>query len=121
MQTGLTGLVKTLSHEWPTVFCRAIDVASKFSADKVANIVFDELNDSNATPVEIGFNHNGRLTLVGEKTDSYSLTAGNSIDENSLFLVSGGAKGVTAHCVIRLAQTYQCKFILENMSHCNNF
>ena len=116
VQTGLTGLVKTLNHEWPTVFCRAIDVASKFGADKVANIVFDELNDTSVSPVEIGFNNNGRLTLVGEKTDSYSLTAGNSIDENSLFLVSGGAKGVTAECVIRLAHAYKSKFILLGRS-----
>ncbi|WP_022941396.1 type I polyketide synthase [Psychromonas hadalis] len=116
VQTGLTGLVKTLSHEWPTVLCRAIDVATKFGADKVANIVFDELNDAQQSPVEIGFNNNGRLTLVGEKTDSYALQAGNSIDENSLFLVSGGAKGVTAHCVIRLAQTYKSKFILLGRS-----
>ena len=116
VQTGLAGLVKTISHEWPNVFCRVIDVATKFGADKVANIVFDELNDSQVTPVEIGFNNNGRLTLVGEKTDSYALKPGNSIDENSLFLVSGGAKGVTAHCVIRLAQTYQSKFILLGRS-----
>ncbi|WP_238596812.1 type I polyketide synthase [Psychromonas sp. psych-6C06] len=116
VQTGLTGLVKTLSHEWPSVFCRAIDVASKFGADKVANIVFDELNATQASPVEIGFNTNGRLTLIAEQTDSYALQAGNSIDENSLFLVSGGAKGVTAHCVIRLAKTYQSKFILLGRS-----
>ncbi|WP_232772497.1 type I polyketide synthase [Psychromonas sp. Urea-02u-13] len=116
VQTGLAGLVKTISHEWPNVFCRVIDVARKFGADKVANIVFDELNDSKVSPVEIGFNNNGRLTLVGEKTDSYALQSGNSIDENSLFLVSGGAKGVTAHCVIRLAQTYQSKFILLGRS-----
>jgi polyketide-type polyunsaturated fatty acid synthase PfaA len=116
VQTGLTGLVKTLSHEWPNVFCRAIDVASKFGADKVANIVFDELNDRSVTPAEVGFNSNGRLTLVAEKTDSYALQAGNSIDEKSLFLVSGGAKGVTAHCVIRLAQTYKSKFILLGRS-----
>jgi len=116
VQTGLTGLVKTINHEWPNVFCRAVDVATKFGADKVANIVFDELNDSNQTPVEVGFNTNGRLTLVGEKTDSYALQSGNSIDENSLFLVSGGAKGVTAHCVIRLAQTYKSKFILLGRS-----
>ena len=82
----------------------------------MANIVFDELNDSQTKPVEIGFNNNGRLTLVGEKTDSYALQAGNSIDENSLFLVSGGAKGVTAHCVIRLAQAYKSKFILLGRS-----
>ncbi len=39
-----------------------------------------------------------------------------AIDQNSVFLVSGGAKGITAHCVIKLAQVYQCKFILLGRS-----
>ncbi|WP_414576444.1 SDR family NAD(P)-dependent oxidoreductase [Anabaena sp. CCY 9402-a] len=38
------------------------------------------------------------------------------IDNNSVFLVSGGAKGITAECVIKLAQRYQCKFILLGRS-----
>jgi acyl transferase domain-containing protein len=116
VQTGLAGLVKTISHEWPAVFCRAVDLASQFSADKVANIIVDELNDKNVKPVEVGFNHNGRLTLVAEKTDSYTLQAGSSISENSVFLVSGGARGVTAECVIRLAKQYKSKFILLGRS-----
>ncbi|MCW8995045.1 MAG: SDR family NAD(P)-dependent oxidoreductase, partial [Psychromonas sp.] len=106
----------TLAHEWPNVFCRVIDLPSKFAGDKVANIIVEELNDQSFKPVEVGCNHNGRLTLVPEKADSYALTAGNSIDQHSVFLVSGGAKGVTAHCVIRLAKQYQCKFILLGRS-----
>lgn len=35
---------------------------------------------------------------------------------SSVFLVSGGAKGITAQCVIRLAQTYHCQFILLGRS-----
>jgi len=38
------------------------------------------------------------------------------IDQTSVFLVSGGAKGITADCVIKLAQRYQCKFILLGRS-----
>ncbi|HEY7864521.1 MAG TPA: SDR family NAD(P)-dependent oxidoreductase, partial [Psychromonas sp.] len=117
VQSGLAALVKTISHEWPEVFCRAVDLASKLASDKVANIMLDELNDKNVKPVEVGFNHNGRLTLVAEKTDSYTLPAGNSINENSVFLVSGGAKGVTADCIIRLAKAYQSKFILLGRSN----
>nr|WP_245542702.1 type I polyketide synthase [Psychromonas ossibalaenae] len=116
VQGGLCGLVKTLAHEWPNVFCRVVDVAAKFAADKVAKLLVEELNDADTNPVEVGFNNNGRLTLVGEKTDSYALPAGNSINCDSVFLVSGGAKGVTAHCIIRLAKQYQSKFILLGRS-----
>jgi len=121
VQGGLNGLVKTLSHEWADVLCRAVDFSAKLAADKVATLVSDELLDANTELSEVGYDTsstegNGRLTLVGVATDSYALTAGNSIDADSVFLVSGGAKGVTAHCVIRIAQEHKSKFILLGRS-----
>lgn len=38
------------------------------------------------------------------------------IRSSSVFLVSGGAKGITAKCVIKLAQHHGCKFILLGRS-----
>jgi acyl transferase domain-containing protein len=38
------------------------------------------------------------------------------INTDSVFLVSGGAKGITAKCTIKLAQKYPCKFILLGRS-----
>jgi len=121
VQSGLNGLVKTLSHEWDNVFCRAVDISSSLSAEQVASLVNDELLDADNTLTEVGYQHtdkNGveRITLTGVATDSYALTAGNNIDANSVFLVSGGAKGVTAHCVVRIAKEYQAKFILLGRS-----
>ncbi len=39
-----------------------------------------------------------------------------SIHSESVFIVSGGAKGITAKCVIELARQYPCKFILLGRS-----
>ncbi|MFQ4140979.1 SDR family NAD(P)-dependent oxidoreductase [Chlorogloeopsis sp. ULAP02] len=47
-------------------------------------------------------------------TENSSLSASSS--QSQVFLVSGGAKGITAQCVIQLAQHYQCKFILLGRS-----
>ncbi len=38
------------------------------------------------------------------------------IKPDSVFIVSGGAKGITARCVIELAKYYQCKWILLGRS-----
>jgi polyketide-type polyunsaturated fatty acid synthase PfaA len=108
--------VKTLGQEWANVICRAIDVSAKLGADKLAAIVADELLDADMGLHEVGYDTIGRMTLVPEITDSYALTSGNSIDANSVFLVSGGAKGVTAHCVTRIAKEYKSKFILLGRS-----
>jgi NAD(P)-dependent dehydrogenase (short-subunit alcohol dehydrogenase family) len=40
----------------------------------------------------------------------------SNITAESVFAVSGGAKGITARCVERLAAHYQCKFILMGRS-----
>jgi NAD(P)-dependent dehydrogenase (short-subunit alcohol dehydrogenase family) len=37
-------------------------------------------------------------------------------DSQTVFLVSGGARGITAACVIELARRYQCRFILLGRS-----
>ena len=39
-----------------------------------------------------------------------------SINSSSVVLVSGGARGITAQCVIHLAARSQCKFILLGRS-----
>ncbi len=38
------------------------------------------------------------------------------VDENSVVLVSGGARGITAKCVMKLAEKTRCKFILLGRS-----
>jgi NAD(P)-dependent dehydrogenase (short-subunit alcohol dehydrogenase family) len=40
----------------------------------------------------------------------------NLVHPNSVVLVSGGARGITASCVIKLAERAQCKFILLGRS-----
>jgi len=127
VQAGLAGLVKTINHEWnageSSVFCRVVDLSAKVAADKAATMISDELLDIDTSIVEVAYdtdnlsnNIGTRLTLTGVATDSYQLTAGESINSDSVFLVSGGAKGVTAHCVIEIAKQYQSKFILLGRS-----
>jgi acyl transferase domain-containing protein len=40
----------------------------------------------------------------------------NQISSSSVFVVTGGGKGITAKCAIKLAQHYPCKFILLGRS-----
>lgn len=44
------------------------------------------------------------------------MTLTTKIRPTSVFLVSGGAKGITAKCTIKLAQQHPCKFILIGRS-----
>ena len=46
------------------------------------------------------------------------------LNSSSVVIVSGGGRGITAQCVIYLAQQYHCKFILlggvERYPACGN-
>jgi NAD(P)-dependent dehydrogenase (short-subunit alcohol dehydrogenase family) len=44
------------------------------------------------------------------------MNTNTTINSSSVILISGGGRGVTAQCAIKLAQQYQCKFILLGRS-----
>ena len=117
---GLNGLVKSLNLEWPAVFCRAIDIQPEWNPDKIAQHLISELHDADLHVVEVGISDLGRRTLKGKQV---KVQEGHSIEttvsKDSVFLVSGGARGVTATCVIEMAKSFQCRFILLGRSDAN--
>ncbi|MFN6536333.1 MAG: SDR family NAD(P)-dependent oxidoreductase [Nostoc sp. EkiNYC01] len=116
---GLFGLTKTLNQEWENVFCRAIDLSPDLDPQTSAQHIFAELHDPNLLVVEAGYSSQGRATLVCEQglgtREEFSQSPVPN-PQSQVFLVSGGAKGITAQCAIELAQRYQCKFILLGRS-----
>jgi NAD(P)-dependent dehydrogenase (short-subunit alcohol dehydrogenase family) len=113
---GLFGLVKTVNLEWPRVFCRAIDLHPGLDPQQTAACVLAELYDPNRLISEVGYGNHGRVTLETVETPLEAYTPDAQISRDSLFVVSGGAKGITAQCAIALAQQYQCKFLLLGRS-----
>jgi len=63
---GLFGLTKTLSHEWQSVYCRALDLLPQIDTDKVVQYIIAELQDPNRLITEVAYGLRGRMTLVGE-------------------------------------------------------
>ena len=112
--SGHSGLVKTASIEWPEVFCRFIDLHPELPADEAANCILQELHDPNSNIKEVGYFPAEKAAVkrmtVSPKKVRYLTTADaeSSLSEESVFLVSGGARGVTAECVIKLAEAKSC-------------
>ncbi|MBW4554946.1 MAG: SDR family NAD(P)-dependent oxidoreductase [Trichormus sp. ATA11-4-KO1] len=118
ISSGLFGLTKTLNQEWEPVFCRALDLSPDLDAQTSVQHILAELHDPNKLVVEVGYSSQGRTTLVCEPElgEIFSFQSSIPHPQSQVFLVSGGAKGITAECVIKLAQRYQCKFILLGRS-----
>jgi len=117
---GIKGLVKCLNLEWSSVFCRAVDIQPELSKEVIADQVIAEFHDANLNYTEVAFSEEGRQTTCVEKvqlTENQDIKT--TVSKDSVFLVSGGAKGVTAKCVIEMAKTFQCKFILLGRSDFN--
>lgn len=116
-QAALSGLTKTLSHEWPTVFCRALDAAPSLDARHLADAIVAELFDVNTQTVEMGLSESGRSTLVavdaGKSAHQYPAV---NLSNSDKVLVTGGAKGVTFECALSLAKKSHAHFILAGRS-----
>ena len=116
ISSGLFGLTKTVNQEWEPVFCRALDISPDLDAQTAVEHILAELHDYNRLVVEVGYSSQGRTTLICEPESNDIFDSPIPNPQSQVFLVSGGAKGITAKCVIELAQRYQCKFILLGRS-----
>jgi malonyl CoA-acyl carrier protein transacylase len=109
---GPAALARTAAIEWPSAHVRAIDVGRVGrSPDEVAEALCAELL-SGGVEREVGLPVEG--TRVVLQTVPAPLPAGSALplDSQSVVVVSGGARGVTAACVIELARAARCRFLL---------
>ncbi|MEV6256482.1 SDR family NAD(P)-dependent oxidoreductase [Nocardia sp. NPDC051911] len=123
---GIGGVVKTLAAEQSQLFCRALDVDPACSARQLAEFVTAELFDPARDTLEVGIDaaarrwtpvpsgHAPARTVLpvraGTEQDATVLTA------EDVLLVTGGARGVTATCVLALAARSEARFVLLGRS-----
>ncbi|MFN8950332.1 MAG: SDR family NAD(P)-dependent oxidoreductase [Aphanizomenon sp.] len=113
---GLFGLSKTINQEWENVFCRSLDLNPDLDPETSVKHILAEIYDPNLLIQEVGYSSKGRVNLIADFAPLPINNPQRNITKNQVFLVSGGAKGITAQCVIKIAQEYQCKFILLGRS-----
>ena len=113
---GLFGLSKSINQEWENVFCRSLDLNPDLDPETSVKHILAEIHDPNLLIQEVGYSSKGRVNLIADFTPLPTTNSPREISKDQVFLVSGGAKGITAQCVIKIAQQYQCKFILLGRS-----
>jgi NAD(P)-dependent dehydrogenase (short-subunit alcohol dehydrogenase family) len=114
---GLFGLIKTVTIEWGSVYCRAVDVNPELDNTAITDILPQELYDADSRLLEVGYSASGRVTLnTTIDTIQADQPTSSNLNSDSVFLVAGGAKGVTATCIKELAIRFQPGFILLGRS-----
>ena len=108
---ALAGLVKTAAHEWPEVACKALDLADDFhDASEPARDIADEFFCHG--PVEVGISRHGRCAL-GLSTLPLNGAPGRlPLEAGDLVVITGGARGITAHVAAALARACRPSLLL---------
>ncbi len=108
---GVGALAKTLAQECPKAIVRAIDVErGGRDAGAIASALVDELLRG-GVEIEIGLRKDGtrvRIDGVAARVES----GGSTIEAGAVFVVTGGARGVTATSLVALAKATRPRFVL---------
>jgi acyl transferase domain-containing protein/NAD(P)H-dependent flavin oxidoreductase YrpB (nitropropane dioxygenase family)/NADP-dependent 3-hydroxy acid dehydrogenase YdfG/acyl carrier protein len=105
---GLAGLVRTIAREFPDRFVRVVDVDPKEEPAQLAKHLLTELLTSDS-PTAVGYTAGARVTLqvVPAPLESAALGVAG-LGPESVILLTGGARGITARVAVGLARASGC-------------
>jgi hypothetical protein len=107
---GFAGLLKGLAREYPDVQVRVADVAATEPAAQVAAEVVGEVRSPG--PVEVGWQAGRRQTVVAAERPPAAVGRLAGLARGSVWLATGGARGVTAACARALAARHGLSLVL---------
>jgi NAD(P)-dependent dehydrogenase (short-subunit alcohol dehydrogenase family)/acyl carrier protein len=121
---GLAGMAKALSREFTDRMVRVIDLDPAADPDVLAAYILDEFFDTERWPVEVGYDGLQRVTrLVVPESLTLSTPApagggGSPTARTSdpVVLLTGGARGITAHAAMAIAGRGRCRLELAGRS-----
>ncbi len=115
---GVHGVVKSIGREWPGLRVKCLDFAPAMSAEAIAAAFLAEwrAREDDAS-IEIGVTPAGRFTLELKRDRRARSEAGRlDLDDDSVLLVTGGARGVTAQVALALAQQRRPRIVIVGRS-----
>jgi malonyl CoA-acyl carrier protein transacylase len=108
---GLAGLVKTAQLEWPQVATKAIDVSQEgMVPTQIAETIVNELMQG-FRHVEVGIK-GGQRAVPAVVRDTLQDGVIPKLKSGAVVVATGGARGVTATCLSRLATIAQPRLVL---------
>ena len=100
---AIRGFIKSVAAEWPGVLCKVIALDPALPAPALAAEFLDELVAGD-DDIEVGFSSSGRSVLRAIPAPLLAEPSTLTIDAESVVLVTGGARGITAEAAHQLAK-----------------
>lgn len=113
---GIAGMIKTMAREYEQTNVRCLDIDADESDEQLADYIARELT-SNDRLVEVAWVKGQRWQRqVTALAPSAGELAELPLSKDSVVLLTGGARGITALMAIELAQRFQCQLELVGRS-----
>ncbi len=115
--TPVSGLMKSIAKEAPSAHVRTIDVNSEDDPATLAAQIYAELL-ANDSLTEVGYRDGVRraLTVMPEPPSSTDFASRLKLSGESVVMITGGARGITARVAIALAKRFKCQLELVGRS-----
>ena len=113
---GIAGLIKSAAKEHPEMRLRVVDIDPGEEPTQLAQSVLAELTVDDGL-IEVGCLAGQRygvshVSAVHERTPA----AAPALDDSSLVLVTGGARGITARAAVEIGLRTHCRLVLVGRS-----
>lgn len=114
---GMAGMLKTVAREWPEVKVHYVDLDITEPADELAAYLEIELLAENPL-TEVSYREGNRhlLKVVESALPLTTEIKQLALDKNSVVMLTGGARGITAQLAVALARRYGCQLELAGRS-----
>lgn len=107
--------LKCLSREWPEVLMKCVDLDPRDGDDVLSHILAELSSDD--SKVEVGYTAGRRFVLKTYESELNKQRAGRPpIDQRSIILVTGGARGITAAICRELGARFRPTFVIAGRS-----
>ncbi len=112
-QASIAGFTKSIAKEWPNVSCKVVDFSADATNAEIGHGISEELSAPEQR-VEIGRLKQKRfgLDVAYAPLGLADETSSPSLDSQSVILITGGGRGITAEIAASLAMAYKPTLIL---------
>ncbi|HYL97379.1 MAG TPA: SDR family NAD(P)-dependent oxidoreductase, partial [Blastocatellia bacterium] len=116
LSAGVSGLVKTMALEWPDVGCKVVRLDLNEPVESLASQLVQEMGVE-AREREITYKGAERYVKRSERAPLLSAEPrGPIVDDSSVILITGGARGITAATAMDMAERYRPTLLLVGRS-----
>ncbi|MFH0958356.1 MAG: SDR family NAD(P)-dependent oxidoreductase, partial [Pseudomonadota bacterium] len=111
---AISGAAKSFAREYPQTICRCVDIHPEVMDEHAPGIFLRSVAED--FPLETGIGKNLQLQCVRFSEPLRRVDTSSAIIPNEVVLVTGGARGITAACVNRIAELVPATFIILGRS-----